>query len=77
MPKVKLLDAPEVVDLVSKRVLQAETKLHKDYARKHRLMVRCVRDAIQLSELDRKVKKTLSDSVLSAINNDPESIAAE
>lgn len=67
MPKIKLLDDPAVVELLNKRVAQIEEKARKDAARHQRGMVRAVREVLVELDLDKKVRKMVSDAVVSAM----------
>lgn len=68
MPKITLLSSPEVVELVNKRLGQAEAKAAKDAQRAYKTYLRSMREAIGTANLDRKIVKGLTEHLVSAVS---------
>lgn len=68
MPKIKLLEDSEVVALLNKHVGRAQTQAQKDAMRRHKNVVRAVKETVTNSGLDRKVQKPLLTALLEAMS---------
>ncbi len=77
MPKITLLQNPEVAELVNKRVAQAEAKAAKDSTRHYKSILRSVKEAISSSGIDKKAVKGLTAHVVAAIAEHAPPQAAE
>lgn len=78
MPKLKLLQEPDVVAFIEKRVAQAESAAAKNAQRHYRNIVRSVKEAISTSSVDKKSVKGLTTHVLTALaEHAPAAQAAE
>lgn len=68
MPKISLLQNTEVVDLVNKKVAQAEALAAKAATRTYKSLVRAAKEAIGTANLDRKIAKGLTEHVVTAMS---------
>lgn len=78
LPKMKIMEDPMVVALLTKRVSAAQTEAHKAAMRRHRDTVKSAKEAIGTVGLERKLQKAVTDAVVAAITeNAPVAAAAE
>lgn len=68
MPKNSLLTQPEVVDLVTKKVSQAEAAAAKSQQRLYKSYLRAMREALGTANLDRKIVKGLTEHLVYAVS---------
>lgn len=78
MPKITALQDPAVVELVAKKVAQAESAAAKSAQRQYKLFMRTMKEALNTANLDKKIVKGLTAHLVTAVSaHEPSAQATE